>query len=393
MNEVTMIGTDHLNHQIEKQRLDLVNQFSKSLGFFILGRDTSINKTTAVPSSSPTATKSAIAVIKERMENGNYGPSLPTNNALSPPIQSTTSLMDGCLHRDDSDTVGGAIISVPALNLQSPDQNAEEKGKAARSSGASAVLPSLGKSSKVTGNDNNSNNSKPVIPAMVASVLGQGTNKQMKLFLEQQQNKGKNTIGGDKSSSSKQSDLLQTAAAAATDMEYAAAQNFGRPISYTRSSAPQAPGAMARVLFDSFSSLIQSRIKTWTLRLLRHSLSSGDEDSRFQLMSLLATKNIELYAFATDFQIIGSKNEKDSLMKATTSKTTSGSSPFSRDGCDFLIPLFLDVHVDIKLHGKIVNLHFQTDGTAAGKSIHSKPQYDSLRHALAVFDISTSISI
>ncbi len=334
----------------EKLRLDLIDRFTTLLGFFIIGRDADMNDSTPsnnIHNNPSIPVKSAIALIKEQKKGGLYGAAL-NPNAFSPSLQTTSFLMDSLLHRDDSDSVGGSLISVPALDLQSSEN--EEGQVHGRSAGASAVLPSLGKSSKV---GNNNTTTKPVIPAMVASVLGHGSNSQMNLFSDGKAN--------GKSAKKSESDLLKSAAAAATDIEYAAAQNFGKPISYTRSSAPQAPGAMARVLFDSFSSLIESRIKTWTVRLLRHSLSSGDEDSRVQLLSLLAAKSIQLSAIVTQFKTMRTLREKVSLPQDLVT-----SLPYSQKSCEFVVPLIMDVNVDLKLHGKVVNLHFQTDGTAAG---------------------------
>ncbi len=398
-----------------EQQTALLQQFTASLGYFILGRNTNINDASpdasaataaaAATTSTPSKTKSALAIIKEQQQKGLYGPFLQPN-ALSPPFQTTVSLMDSCLHRDDNDAVGGALISVPALDLQSPDHQhaatATSGGQAAqqaRSTGASAVLPSLGKSARVTAATGAGTSclNPPVIPAMVATVLGNGNNAQSKLFSESHSSSSSSTPPDNNNNNHhplnnhNSANLLNNATAAATDIEYAAAQNFGRPISYTRSSAPQAPSAMTRVLFDSFSSLIESRIKTWTLRLLRHSLSSGDEDSRVQLMSLLATKNVELSAIVTSFETVGTINSSSSSTTSTAATTTTSDDEKNNNGngtpnianqnkatsitggfsqhnnCDFMIPISMNLHVDLRLHGEIVSLHFYTDGTAAGK--------------------------
>jgi hypothetical protein len=436
---------------IEEKQIDTIEQFTASLSYYVIGiahpneavssynSHCSINNNSNgngnTPSSSTSSSsskqsmnshsRSAASLIAERKSKGEYGAPAGQAHAISPSTQFLASVMDQHLHRNDMDTVGGAIISVPALDLRSPFDT--------KTNGTAAVLPSVGKSSNKQssslGNNNNSNGQQlpTPIPAMVASVLRDGgdDDEPMKFYSNQSAAKSKsiptsatptptatnpslnNSLTGNSSTTNSSSDnilssshvkingksiaiplsipsstkspedLLQEAALKATDIECSATKNLGRPISYTRSSAPHAPGAMARTLFDSFSSLVESRVKAWTLLLLRHSLSSGDEDSRSQLMALLATNSIDLSAMVTSFNVDRTKVEKldkhngkeetNSSGNSNGAGTGNGGDKYSKENCDFTLPLSLDVDIDLKLQGKIINLHLEASGTVAGE--------------------------
>eukprot|EP00957_Ditylum_brightwellii_P145494 11078631-Ditylum_brightwellii.AAC.1 len=125
------------------------------------------------------------------------------------------------------------------------------------------------------------------IPAMAASVISSDRNNG---------SAPSNSMGGataeDKNAAvSASSERAASANENAIKLEQAAARNLGLRTVWTRSSASQAPPAMLRSFSDSFSSLVDSRVRAWTLLLLRHSLSNGDEQSRSRLLGLLATSS------------------------------------------------------------------------------------------------------
>jgi hypothetical protein len=78
--------------------------------------------------------------------------------------------------------------------------------------------------------------------------------------------------------------------------------NLAEPISWTRSSCPQVPMSLVRSLSQSFSSLLDSRMKACTLLLLRHSLANGDYRSRSRLLALLSpSSTIGIKSITTSF--------------------------------------------------------------------------------------------
>lgn len=101
--------------------------------------------------------------------------------------------------------------------------------------------------------------------------------------------------------------VLDTAGTAASDeaytLEQSAAQHFGAPVSWPKSSLVSAPAAVSKGVSTSFASLVQSRVKAWTLLLLRHSLTNGDSSSRNRLLSMLSSE-IEITGSITRFKTL-----------------------------------------------------------------------------------------
>ena len=338
MNDVTPPQQQDMN----EERVITVEKFSRLFGRYLIGSNNHINNSRTSTSSqninsdanasdSNQKKPSAASLISSRIADGIYGATTKAT-ALSPAPQYLASAMDQYLYRDDNDMIGGAIISVPALELQ-PMSDAMAKGNDAnsdnRQNGASAVLPSLGMSSKPA-----KGSFIPFIPPMVSSVLP----------LNNSNSNNNNT----------QSQSVEEASISATKLEKAASKDLGRAITYTRSSAPHAPSVMTRALFDSFTSLVESRVKAWTLLLLRQSLSSGDETSRGRLMSLLASDNVELSAIVTTFNV-----EKKIMNTANNSEKSDS----------LTLPLTFEVDIDLKLHDKMISLHLEAKGTVEGKSL------------------------
>eukprot|EP00521_Asterionellopsis_glacialis_P017203 CAMPEP_0195298796 /NCGR_PEP_ID=MMETSP0707-20130614/24244_1 /TAXON_ID=33640 /ORGANISM="Asterionellopsis glacialis, Strain CCMP134" /LENGTH=579 /DNA_ID=CAMNT_0040361019 /DNA_START=76 /DNA_END=1815 /DNA_ORIENTATION=- len=85
-----------------------------------------------------------------------------------------------------------------------------------------------------------------------------------------------------------------------TKLEQTAAQHLSSTTSWTKSSLIYAPGAIAKNMAASFKSLVESRIKAWTVLLLRHSLQSGDNSSRNRLLSMLSS-SVHLSSVKTAF--------------------------------------------------------------------------------------------
>ena len=82
-------------------------------------------------------------------------------------------------------------------------------------------------------------------------------------------------------------------------------------------------------------------------------------------MSLLATNKIDLSAAVTTFKV--DKKKKEVVEKKDPNAI--GFSKYSRENCDHILPLKMDINIDLKLQGKIINLHLEAPGTIAGKRV------------------------
>ena len=97
--------------------------------------------------------------------------------------------------------------------------------------------------------------------------------------------------------------VLTSAAKDAANAELEVAKSLGENSSWTKSTVGFAPAALVNNLSQSFSRLLGSRMKAWTLLLLRHSLSTGDESSRKRLLGILAA-SLKVESVTTNFSTI-----------------------------------------------------------------------------------------
>lgn len=81
--------------------------------------------------------------------------------------------------------------------------------------------------------------------------------------------------------------VLASATKDAADAEQEVAKSLSNSTSWTKSTVAFAQGALVNNICASFSRLVHSRMKAWTLLLLRHSLSTGDGSSRQRLLGIL----------------------------------------------------------------------------------------------------------
>jgi hypothetical protein len=70
--------------------------------------------------------------------------------------------------------------------------------------------------------------------------------------------------------------VLSVAADDATTKEQKEAQTLKEETQWTKSTLVYASGAVSTNLVNSFSTRVDSRVRAWTLLLLKHSLSTGD---------------------------------------------------------------------------------------------------------------------
>lgn len=139
------------------------------------------------------------------------------------------------------------------------------------------------------------------------------------------------------------------ASAKAAQVEQKAAQSLGSLTSWTKSSVVYASTAIARNVSDSFSSLVDSRVRAWTLLLLRHSLTTGDSASRSRLLSMLSSI-IKVHSARTDFKTIPLPESAAGHPKEV----------------DVILPLLLEVEMQVSIQNKVDTVTLRAPGTIAG---------------------------
>jgi len=97
--------------------------------------------------------------------------------------------------------------------------------------------------------------------------------------------------------------VLTSATKDAAEAEQEVAQSLGNTTSWTKSTVPFAPSALVNNISGSFSRLVDSRMKAWTLLLLRHSLSTGDGSSRKRLLGVLGA-SLKVESATTKFRTL-----------------------------------------------------------------------------------------
>lgn len=143
--------------------------------------------------------------------------------------------------------------------------------------------------------------------------------------------------------------VLSAASDANVNIEREAAQNIAKRTSWTRSTLRYGVTAINSNISNSFSALLKSRVRSWTLLLLRHSLSTRDHKSRNQLLSMLAAK-IQVDSVDTSF-------------KTLQFQPIPGSRP--RDS-DIVLPLLFEVLLNIKIQDVPEKVTLRAPGTISG---------------------------
>ena len=145
--------------------------------------------------------------------------------------------------------------------------------------------------------------------------------------------------------------VLSGATEGAANIEQKAAQNLGNGASWTKSTLVYASQAVATNVSDSFASLVDSRVRAWTLLLLRHSLSTGDAESRSRLLNMLSAC-IKVDSAETKFKTLPLP-----ALAANEPKEA-----------DVILPLLFEVVLHITLQNRTEKLKLHAPGTIAGKS-------------------------
>lgn len=134
----------------------------------------------------------------------------------------------------------------------------------------------------------------------------------------------------------------------AAQVEQKAVQTLGSLTSWTRSSVVYASKAISENAANSFSSLVESRVRAWTLLLLRHSLT-GDSNSRKRLLSMLES--------------IIKVNDAEIAFKPVPISASVANMEKGEDDPDVILPMIAEVHLNITVQGKNSTVTLRAPGT------------------------------
>lgn len=192
------------------------------------------------------------------------------------------------------------------------------------------------------------------IPSMKASVLGLAPSKNTL---------SNNVLGGDTDATTRtESEIQQIQELAATNLE--------RPLTWDRESCAKAPMTLLRSLSISLSSVVDARMRSCTLVLLRHSLEKGDERSRSRLLALLSTGNkVSIRSVTTSFTALSLPLEVESKAVEEQGKV--------------ILPLIFDAVFEISVRGKLIKAVLRNPGTIQGTFL---PESAMLKHLEVSFD-------
>lgn len=162
--------------------------------------------------------------------------------------------------------------------------------------------------------------------------------------------------------------VLSRAVEEKMNVEQKAALNIGKQTSWTRSTIRYASAAVGANILESFTQLVNSRVRSWTLLLLRHSLSTGDSESRARLLNILSAK-----------------------IKAVSSETKFITLPLPPSAAgkpkdaDIILPLLFEARLSVAIQDKSEEVLIRAPGTVSGKSIAT----NLLLHCLTRLNILT----
>lgn len=173
--------------------------------------------------------------------------------------------------------------------------------------------------------------------------------------------------------------VLQNAAEAsakAAQVEQKAAQSLGKLTSWTRSSVVYASKTISENAANSFSSLVESRVRAWTLLLLRHSLT-GDSNSRSRLLSMLESI-IKVNSAQIAFKPVAMSAAVANMEKA-------------EDDPDIILPMIAEVDLIITVHNKNCTVTLRAPGTISAN--FDRTDDDKIGMGLTSIDIGLDTGI
>lgn len=143
--------------------------------------------------------------------------------------------------------------------------------------------------------------------------------------------------------------VLTAASNKAAKVEELAAIEMNKKTSWTRSTVVYASHAVATNASEFFSKLIDSRLRAWTLLLLRHSLSTGDAQSRTRLLSMLSA-SIQVKKAETRFKTLSLPESAKGQAKEA----------------DVILPLLFEVVLHLTIQDKPESVTLRAPGTISG---------------------------
>jgi hypothetical protein len=154
--------------------------------------------------------------------------------------------------------------------------------------------------------------------------------------------------------------VLASAAEEVSAKEQKEAETLRDETQWTKSTLVYASGAVSTNLVNSFTSRVDSRIRAWTLLLLKHSLSTGDSESRSRLLRMLSA-SIKVNSADISFKTL-------SLPDAASGKPKEE---------DVILPLLFEAVLHVTIQDRPESVTLRAPGTISGKSnVEARRQMD-----------------
>jgi len=131
-------------------------------------------------------------------------------------------------------------------------------------------------------------------------------------------------------------------------VEQKVAKRLGTRIPFTKSTILTAPIDVATNISGSFSGLVESRVKAWTLLMLKQSIASGDRESRARLLAMLSAPT-KVTSTVTSFKALPLP------MSAREEKSA-----------DLVLPLLFEARCGITLRNQEEQVIIRAPGTISG---------------------------
>jgi len=123
--------------------------------------------------------------------------------------------------------------------------------------------------------------------------------------------------------------------------------------SWTKSNVVYASASLLKDISDSFSSLVNSRVKSWTLLMFKNSISSGDNSNRSSILKMLAA-SINVQATRSNFRTLQLPASAQGQSKEA----------------DVILPLLFEVSLRVAMRDKSELVTLRAPGTVSG-NFHS----------------------
>ena len=184
------------------------------------------------------------------------------------------------------------------------------------------------------------------LPSLDLGLTDRGSNNPLPVIGEHLDD----SMSSDTSRPTMTASVLTGATEGVANSEQIAAQNIEKLTSWTKSTLEYAGEAVKKNLSDSFASLVESRVRAWTLLLLRHSLSTGDDESRARLLNMLSS-TIKVLSAETHFKTLP-------LPDSAAEQASGGT---------VILPLLFEVVLHVAVQDKEETVTLRAPGTITGK--------------------------